>query len=78
VGEMLEQLREADEALPVGQILRQHLGRERLPDDGHRERLFENGFSDFSKKYLFFQEVLVFPRSTWRSPNLVAPEMIAR
>ncbi|WP_375311345.1 hypothetical protein WHZ77_30585 [Bradyrhizobium sp. A5] len=52
VGEMLEQLREADEALPVGHILRQHLGRERLPDDGHRERLFENGFSDFFQRVL--------------------------
>lgn len=50
VGEMLEQLSEADEALPVGQLLRQHLGRERLPDDGHRERLFENDSSKFLKK----------------------------
>jgi hypothetical protein len=43
---MLEQLGEADEALPVGQILRQHLGRERLPDDGHRQGLPGKAFSE--------------------------------
>jgi hypothetical protein len=33
---MLEQLREEQEALPVVQTLRQHVGRKRFPDHGHR------------------------------------------
>ncbi|MHC2276284.1 hypothetical protein ACVME8_002895 [Bradyrhizobium diazoefficiens] len=41
---MLEQFGEANEALPVGQVLREHVGGERFPDDGHRkdfqQRLF--------------------------------------
>jgi hypothetical protein len=35
VGEMLEQFRKAQEALPLVQPPRQHVGRQRFPDDGH-------------------------------------------
>jgi len=33
---MLEQFRKAQKALPVIEALRQHIGRQRFPDDRHR------------------------------------------
>jgi hypothetical protein len=36
VGEMFEQLGKAQEALPIVQPLRQHVRRQRFPDDSHR------------------------------------------
>ena len=42
IGEMLEQLREMDKALPVAQTLRQHIGRQRFLDDGHRPENHDN------------------------------------
>jgi hypothetical protein len=40
VRKMFEQLGEAQEALPIVEPLRQHVGRQRFPDDSHRSPKF--------------------------------------